>query len=146
MKEITERLEQGVKDIFKKFFRENLLDEADPKVVNPERKKLNISTRVWAIAFFVLLALFSAASRSVATLSLPPLHEATYFGRVIDQTPSSSLSTLHGLPTATTFDGISVATILPAPMTVLSPIVTPGSIVTPAPIQQFLPIVIGALY
>ena len=39
-----------------KFFRENLLD--DPKVVNPERKKLNISTRVWAIAFFVLLALF----------------------------------------------------------------------------------------
>ena len=35
-----------------KFFRENLLDEADPKVVNPERKKLNIST------FFVLLALF----------------------------------------------------------------------------------------
>ena len=41
-----------------KFFRENLLDEADPKVVNPERKKLNISTKVWAIAFFVLLALF----------------------------------------------------------------------------------------
>lgn len=41
-----------------KFFRANLLDEADPKVVNPERKKLNISTRVWAIAFFVLLALF----------------------------------------------------------------------------------------
>ena len=41
-----------------KFFRENLLDEADPKVVNPERKKINISTKVWAIAFFVLLALF----------------------------------------------------------------------------------------
>ena len=41
-----------------KFFRENLLDEADPKVVNPERKKLNISTRVWAIAFFVLLVMF----------------------------------------------------------------------------------------
>ncbi len=41
-----------------KFFRENLLDEADPKVVNPERKKLNISTKVWAIAFFVLLAMF----------------------------------------------------------------------------------------
>lgn len=40
-----------------KFFRENLLDEADPKVVNPERKKINISTKVWAIAFFVLLAL-----------------------------------------------------------------------------------------
>lgn len=42
-----------------KFFRENLLDEADPKVVNPERKRLNISTKVWAIAFFVLLALFT---------------------------------------------------------------------------------------
>ena len=41
-----------------KFFRENLLDEADPKVVNPERKKLNISTRIWAIAFFVLLVMF----------------------------------------------------------------------------------------
>lgn len=41
-----------------KFFRENLLDESDPKVVNPERKKLNISTKVWAIAFFVLLAMF----------------------------------------------------------------------------------------
>ncbi len=41
-----------------KFFRDNLLDEADPKVVNPERKKINISTKVWAIAFFVLLALF----------------------------------------------------------------------------------------
>lgn len=34
-----------------------MLDEADPKVVNPERKKINISTKVWAIAFFVLLAL-----------------------------------------------------------------------------------------
>lgn len=33
-------------------------------------------------------SLCCAASRSVATLSLPPLHEATYFGRVIDQTPS----------------------------------------------------------
>lgn len=33
-------------------------------------------------------SLCCAASRSVATLSLPPLHEATYFGRIIDQTPS----------------------------------------------------------
>lgn len=41
-----------------KFFRENLLDEADPKVVNPERVRNKISTKVWAIAFFVLLVLF----------------------------------------------------------------------------------------
>ena len=41
-----------------KFFRENLLDEADPKVVNPERIRNKISTKVWAIAFFVLLILF----------------------------------------------------------------------------------------
>lgn len=41
-----------------KFFRENLLDEADPKVINPERIRNKISTKVWAIAFFVLLILF----------------------------------------------------------------------------------------
>ncbi len=41
-----------------KFFRENLLDEADPKVVNPEKKKITISTKAWAVAFVVLLVLF----------------------------------------------------------------------------------------
>ena len=51
--------------------------------------------------------------------------------------------TLHGTPTATTFDGIDFLTTLPAPITVLSPIVTPASIVEPAPIQTLLPIVIG---
>ena len=54
----TEELDDDEESDSEKFFRENLLDEADPKVVNPERKKINISTKVWAIAFFVLLALF----------------------------------------------------------------------------------------
>lgn len=53
-----EKLDDDEESDSEKFFRENLLDEADPKVVNPERKKINISTKVWAIAFFVLLALF----------------------------------------------------------------------------------------
>lgn len=53
-----EELDDDEESDSEKFFRENLLDEADPKVVNPERKKINISTKVWAIAFFVLLALF----------------------------------------------------------------------------------------
>lgn len=53
-----EEPEEDTESDSEKFFRENLLDEADPKVVNPERKKLNISTKVWAIAFFVLLAMF----------------------------------------------------------------------------------------
>jgi LCP family protein required for cell wall assembly len=53
-----EELDDDEESDSEKFFRENLLDEADPKVVNPERKKINISTKVWAIAFFVLQALF----------------------------------------------------------------------------------------
>lgn len=53
-----EELDDDEESDSEEFFRENLLDEADPKVVNPERKKINISTKVWAIAFFVLLALF----------------------------------------------------------------------------------------
>lgn len=54
--------------------------------------------------------------------------------------------TLQGFPTATTLDGISFVTTLPAPITVLSPIVTPGKMIAPAPIQQFLPICTGILY
>ena len=34
--------------------------------------------------------------------------------------------TLHGFPTATVLDGISLFTTLPAPITTLFPIVTPG--------------------
>ena len=50
-----------------------------------------------------------------------------------------SLITLQGLPTATTLSGISLVTILPAPITTFSPIVTPGTITTPAPIQALFP-------
>ena len=48
--------------------------------------------------------------------------------------------------TATTFAGMSFVTTLPAPMTVLSPMVTPGTMIAPAPIQQFLPMRTGELY
>ena len=41
--------------------------------------------------------------------------------------------------TATEFAGISCVTTLPAPMTLLSPMVMPGITSTPAPSQQFLP-------
>jgi hypothetical protein len=37
---------------------------------------------------------------------------------------------------------MSLVTTLPAPMTVLSPMVTPGTTITPAPSQQFLPMCI----
>ena len=42
-----------------------------------------------------------------------------------------------------TFAGISFVTMLPAPITVLSPIVTPESTVTFPPNQTLLPTVIG---
>ena len=54
--------------------------------------------------------------------------------------------TLHGFPTAITFDGISFVTTLPAPIIVLSPIVTPGSTITFPPNQTLLPTVIGLAY
>ena len=47
---------------------------------------------------------------------------------------------------ATTFDGISLLTTLPAPITTLSPIVTPGSTTTFPPIQTLLPTFIGLAY
>ena len=46
----------------------------------------------------------------------------------------------HGFPTATTLSGISFTTTLPAPITEFFPIVTPGTIIVPAPIQTFSPI------
>jgi hypothetical protein len=49
--------------------------------------------------------------------------------------------TLQGLPTATVFDGISFTTTEPAPIETLSPIDTPGNIVTLPPIHTLLPIV-----
>lgn len=54
--------------------------------------------------------------------------------------------TLQGFPTATTFGGISLFTILPAPITTLSPIVTPGSTITFPPIHTLFPTFIGFAY
>ena len=56
------------------------------------------------------------------------------------------LTTRQGLPTATTLEGMSFVTTEPAPMTVPSPIVTPGNTTTFAPIQQPLPMVMGLVY
>ncbi len=46
-----------------------------------------------------------------------------------------SLTTLQGLPAASTLPDMLFVTILPEAITVLSPIVTPGIICTPPPIQ-----------
>lgn len=51
--------------------------------------------------------------------------------------------TLQGLPTAKLFGGISFVTTLPAPITLSSPIVTPGKIIAPVQIQTLSPIVTG---
>ena len=51
----------------------------------------------------------------------------------------SIFCTLQGTPYATAFAGISFVTTLPAPMVVLSPIVTPGNTITPAPSQTPFP-------
>ena len=52
-------------------------------------------------------------------------------------------NTRQGLPTATTPAGISLVTTDPAPMTLLSPMVTPGQMTTLPPIQTLLPIRTG---
>ena len=52
-------------------------------------------------------------------------------------------TTLQGLPTATTPEGMSFTTTLPAPMTVLEPMVTPGRMVTSPPSQTLSPSVMG---
>jgi hypothetical protein len=51
--------------------------------------------------------------------------------------------TRHGLPADKLLGGIDLATMLPAPITELSPIVTPGRIMTPPPIQTLFPIATG---
>ena len=60
--------------------------------------------------------------------------------------PQISFITLQGLPTATTLDGMSLVTTDPAPMVTLSPIVTPGRMVTLPPIQTLFPIVTGSAH
>lgn len=57
-----------------------------------------------------------------------------------------SLRTLQGFPTATTPDGMSFVTTLPEPITVFFPIVTPGLIITHAPIHTLSSIFIGKAY
>ena len=66
-----------------------------------------------------------------------------YVDEFIAFLPYSSFITLHGLPTAIVFEGMSFTTTEPAPILTLSPIETPGSIVTLPPIQTLLPIVTG---
>lgn len=51
--------------------------------------------------------------------------------------------TLQGLPAANTPEGMSCVTTLPAPITVLLPIVTPGKIVTLEVTHTLSPIVTG---
>ena len=51
--------------------------------------------------------------------------------------------TRQGLPTATTPAGMSLVTTDPAPMTLLSPMVTPGQMTTLPPIQTLLPMRTG---
>ena len=51
-------------------------------------------------------------------------------------------TTLAGLPETILLDSISVEITLPAPTTTLSPIVTPGNIIEPAPKKQSFPIFI----
>lgn len=63
--------------------------------------------------------------------------------------PTLSLSVIflnirQGFPAATTPDGISWVTTLPAPITVSSPIVTPLSMVLPPPIQTLFPMLTGS--
>ena len=53
------------------------------------------------------------------------------------------LITLHGLPAAIQSEGMSWVTTLPAPITVRSPMVTPGQTVTLPPSQQSSPILMG---
>ena len=49
----------------------------------------------------------------------------------------------QGFPTATQFDGRDLFTTLPAPITQLLPIVTPGKMIVPPPIHTSSPIVTG---
>ena len=49
----------------------------------------------------------------------------------------------HGLPTANTEGGIFFVTMLPAPITELSPMLTPGNMVTFPPIQTLSPMCTG---
>ena len=55
-------------------------------------------------------------------------------------------TTRQGLPKASTPAGTSLVTMLPAPMTAFSPMVTPGRMTLPAPTHTPAPMVTGLLY
>lgn len=55
----------------------------------------------------------------------------------------SARITRQGTPAAKLFSGISLVTTLPAPITQLLPMVTPGQTVTEAPNQQSFPMCTG---
>ena len=55
-------------------------------------------------------------------------------------------TTLQGLPAAMQFEGISLTTTEPAPMVTLSPMVTPGRMVTLPPIHTLSPMVTGSAH
>jgi len=57
--------------------------------------------------------------------------------------PPTSLIIRQGLPTATRLAGMSRTTTLPAPITLLLPMVTPGQITQRPPIQTLCPIFTG---
>ncbi len=79
------------------------------------------------------------------TLSCCGLHLGLHFLIKYFQAKSDTINhffsiiftTFAGLPTATALSGISLVTILPVPIIAFSPMVTPGSIFTLAPIQAF---------
>src|SRR5215510_13004369 len=52
----------------------------------------------------------------------------------------------HGFPAANTPSGMSLVTTLPAPMTALEPIFTPGQITAPPPTHTSDPISMGLAY
>ena len=60
-----------------------------------------------------------------------------------EEDESSVLIILQGLPAANTSEGMSFVTTLPAPITVRSPILTPGQITALPPIQTSSPMAMG---
>ena len=62
---------------------------------------------------------------------------------IFTRLPPSARTTLQGFPTASTRAGMSRTTTLPAPMVVSSPMVTPGQMMAPPPIQTLCPMRMG---
>lgn len=84
--------------------------------------------------------LFRDSSLFYSTTKLSASISGLYF--ILSLSPIS-LITLHGTPAAKLSGGMFLVTTLPAPITQLSPMVTPGQTVTEAPNQQLLPMCTG---